>query len=50
MNFCINTGAEVTVISDKAYAKIDSPELKTLDKMLQGPSGDQLACKGGFMA
>ena len=47
--FCIDTGAEITVISEKAYAKIGSPELKTLDETLKGPSGDQLASKGRFM-
>ena len=34
--FCINTGEEATVISEKIYAKIGSPK---------GPSGDQLGCK-----
>ena len=48
-NFCIDAGAEVTVISKKAYAKIGSPELKTLDKILKGPSSDQLSCNGRFM-
>ena len=48
-NFCTNTGAEVTVISEKVYAKIGSPELKTLDRTLKGPSSDQLACKGRFI-
>ena len=46
---CIDTDAEVTVISEKAYAKIISPELKTMDKTLKGPSGGQLACNGQFM-
>ena len=48
-NFCINTGAEVTVILEKDYTKIGSPESKTLDKTLAGPSSDKLACKGRFM-
>ena len=49
--FCKDTGTGVTIISEKAYANIGtcSPELKTLDKMLEGPSGDQLACKGSFI-
>ena len=47
--FCIDTGAEVTVISEKIYTKIGSPELKTLDKTLRGPGGDQLGCKGRFV-
>ena len=42
----IDTGAEVTVILEKIYTKIGSPELKTLDKTLKGPGGDQLGCKG----
>ena len=37
------------VLSEKAYAKIGSPELKTIEKTLEGPSGDQLACKGHFL-
>ena len=50
MIFYINAGAEVKVISEKAYAKIGSPELKTLDKTLKVPSSDQLiACKRLFM-
>ena len=49
MIFCINTGAEVTVISEKAYAKIGSPELKTLDRTVKGPRGDRLTYKGHFM-
>ena len=36
-------------MSEKAYAKIGSLELKTLDKMLKGLSDDQLTCKGRFM-
>ena len=47
--FCIDAGAEVTVISKKIYTKIGSPELKTLDKALKGPGGDQLVCKGRFV-
>ena len=47
--FCIDTRAEVTVISGKIYAKFGSPELKTLDKMLKSPGGDQLSCKGLFV-
>ena len=42
MFFYIDTGAEVTVILEKIYTKIGSPELKTLDKTLYGPGGDQL--------
>ena len=36
-------------MSEKAYAKICSSELKTLDKTLKGPRVDQLACKGRLM-
>ena len=48
-SFCIDTGAEVTVISEKIYTKIGSPQLKTLDRALKGPGGNQLGCKGRFM-
>ena len=41
--FCIDTGAEVTVILEKAYAKIGSPELKILSKTVKGPGGAQPA-------
>ena len=34
--FCIDTGAEVTVISEKIYTKIGSPELKALDNTVKG--------------
>ena len=47
--FCINTGAEVTVISEKIYTKIGSPDLKTLDKTLNGPGGGQLGCEECFV-
>ena len=47
--FCIGTGAEVTVISENIYTKIGNPELKTLDKTLKCPGGDQLGCKGRFV-
>ena len=47
--FCINTGAKVTVILERICTKIGSPDLKALDEMLKGPSGDLLACKGRFM-
>ena len=40
--FCIDIGAEFTVISEKIYTKNGSPELKNLDKTLNGPGGDQL--------
>ena len=41
MNFCIDAGAEVMVILEKAYTKIGSPELKSLDKTLNGLNSDQ---------
>ena len=40
VTFCIDTGAEVMVISEKVYAKTGSPDLKPLNKMLEGPSSD----------
>ena len=48
-NFCIDAGAKVTVISEKVYTKIGSPELKTSDKTLKGPRNDRLVCKGRFI-
>ena len=36
-------------ILEKAYTKIGSLELKSMDKTLKGPSSDRLACKGFFM-
>ena len=47
--FCIDTGAEVTIISKKIYTKIGGPDFKILDKTLKGPRGDQLGCKGDFV-
>ena len=47
--FSMDTGAVVTVISKKIYTKIGSFDLKTLDKMFKGPSGDLLTCKGRVM-
>ena len=38
----LDTGTEVMVISEKAYANIGSPELKTMDKTLKGLSSDRL--------
>ena len=36
MNFCIDTGTEVTVIPEKVYFCIGRPALKPLDKNLKG--------------
>ena len=41
--------AEVTVILEKIYIKIGSPELKTLDNTLKGPGGNPLGCKEHFV-
>ena len=43
--FCMDTGAEVTVILKKIYTKIGSPELKTLDTTLKGPGRDTSVVK-----
>ena len=48
-DFCIDTGAEVTVISEKSYTKIGSPNLKSLNKTLRGAGSNQLTCMGRFM-
>ena len=47
--FCIDTREGDMVISKKIYIKIGSLDLKNSDKMLKGPSRDQLGCKGHFV-
>ena len=48
-NFCIDTGAEVTVIPEEVYFDIGSPALKPLDKTLKGAGNNRLDCKGQFL-
>ena len=47
--FCIDTGAEVTVIPENIYTKIGSPKLESAVKALKGPNNHRLACKGHFI-
>ena len=46
--FCIETGAEVTVIPENIYTKIGSPKLEPIVKALKAPSDHRLACKGNY--
>ena len=50
IEFEIDTGAEVSVISQAAYRKIGSPTLRTSEKTLRGPSNHELSVKGQFTA
>ena len=49
IDFCIDTGAEVSVIPEREYTKIGSPILKPLDRTLKGPSNDLLVSMGRFV-
>ena len=46
INFEIDTGAEVSVISTKTYKEIGSPSLTAPTKSLHGPSSKKLSVKG----
>ena len=48
--FEIDTGAEVTVISERAHQNIGSPKLCPPQKTLRGPSNQELFVKGQFTA
>ena len=48
IDFHIDTGAEVTLISQSAYKAIRSPPLFISRKNLKGPSGDNLPVDGWF--
>ena len=48
--FEIDTGAEVTVISERAHQNIGSPKLRPPQKTLRGPSNQELFVKGQFTA
>lgn len=49
VEFCIDTGAEVTVIPEHTYELIGSPDLLSVDKDLKGPSGELLQASGRFL-
>ena len=50
IEFEIDTGAEVTVISSKAHHAIGQPTLQASTKTLRGPSNEKLSVKGQFAA
>ena len=50
VDFEINTGAEVTVISSEAHHEIGGPTLCAASKTLRGPSHSELPVKGQFTA
>ena len=50
IDFCIDTGAEVTVISTQAHGKIGSPKLSPPDRKLRGPDTHTLTTLGFFTA
>ena len=49
VEFCIDTGAEVTVIPEHIYREISSPDLLPLDRDLKGPSDNRLQTIGRFI-
>ena len=48
VNFLIDTGAEVTLISQSIHRALGSPALTPSRKSLKGPSSDNLQVKGWF--
>ena len=50
IDFEIDTGAVVSVISTKTYKEIGSPSLTAPTKSLHGPSSKKLSVKGQFTA
>ena len=50
IEFEIDTGAEVSVISKKAHRDIGCPTLRSPEKTLRGPSNNELSVKGQFTA
>ena len=48
--FEIDTGAEVSAISQRAHREIGSPKLSLPERTLRGPSNDELSVKGQFTA
>ena len=49
IEFQIDTGADVSVISEEQYQKLKVPELKPSNKSLVGPSQDKLQVWGQFI-
>ena len=50
MQFKLDTGSEVTVISDKTFKTLGCQELKTSSKILYGPGKQPLDVMGQFVA
>lgn len=50
IEFEIDTGAEVTVISTKAHREIGNPMLSASTKTLRGPDNNKLPVRGQFTA
>ena len=48
VEFHINTGADVTVITKKLYKQLRSPQLQKCSKSLNGPSKEALHVQGQF--
>ena len=46
VKLCIDTGAEVTVVSDKTWRDVRSPTLKSPERKLRGPDDHPLAVLG----
>ena len=50
VEFCIDTGAEVTVISEQTYENVGCPPLLQADRTLRGPDTRLLLVSGQFTA
>lgn len=50
IQFKLDTGAEVTAVSEATYAHIGKPQLGKSDKKLLGPAGMSLSISGQFQA
>ena len=50
IEFCIDTGAEVTVVSKQTYEQIGCPPLLSPDRTLRGPDNHDLPVTGQFRA
>ena len=48
MDFLIDTGAEVTLLSLSVHRALGSPLLQVSSRSLKGPSNDRLLVKGWF--
>ena len=48
VDFYTDTGAEMSMIPDKAHKKLGSPSLTPANQTLKGPSNEVLPVKGRF--